>query len=692
MKACIIILISISAMNAMAKLVQHELVVENNKINLSGQREVNFAITVNGGIPAPTLDFTEGDEAEIKVINKTNEEVSIHWHGMLVPNLMDGVGGLTTPPILPGMTYLFKFPIRQTGTYWYHSHTGLQEQRGVFGAIVVHPKVEKFKVDQDIVVMLNDWTDENPEDVLKNLKKDGDFYQFKKKTIRSIFGSIGTRQFKSYLDNWWMRMGGMDLSDVGYDAFLINGKRDQQLLTAHPGQSVRLRIINAGSSSYFYVNLGKQYFTVISADGQNVEPVQTKELLLGMAETYDVIFKIPEHKNFELRATAQDISGFASAWIGMGEREAAPDKQASSLYEMPGMDHMTGMDHMHMEGMDMSDMDMMGMEGMDHMHMDHEVDSTTKVDKLDYHGLKAISSTQFASKNPAIEMKLELDGDMSRYNWFINDKIISEDKYLDVKKGDVIRFIIVNKTMMHHPMHLHGHFFRVLNGQDKLAPLKHTVDVGPYQTQSIEFLADEPGLWMLHCHNLYHMHSGMAKVVRYKDFETPHELVHAGVHDAHDKDHWYNYGTLDAFSNQGQLFLRASDTRYQIDARIESRYDDNWNGEGEVLARRWLDRYWNIFVGGEAYNFESRGVIGTKYILPLMIESAVFLDSRGKFRLDLGQRLQWTSHLYSDWEFTVRDSQGTEWSTNLMYGLNWTWALGAKLTNNSTGIGFTARF
>ena len=685
LKSILLVLVLVISQTSLAKLIKQNLVIENGKVNLSGQREVNFALTVNGGIPAPTLEFTEGDEAEITVINKTNEEVSIHWHGMLVPNNMDGVSNLTTPPILPGGVYVFKFPIRQSGTYWYHSHTGLQEQRGVFGAIVIHPKLEKYQVDHDMVVMLNDWTDENPEEVLKNLKKDGDFYQHKKDTVRSVFGALGTGHFNTYFESLKTRMGGMDLSDVGYDAFLINGKKDQQLVLAHSGQKVRLRIINAGASSYFYVNLGKQKFTVISADGQSVNPVQTQELLLGMAETYDVIFNVQEQKNYELRATAQDISGTASAWIGAGEKESAPDKAPLGLYEMNHTEHSPH---------DMSAMEMDDMAGMDISEME---DMVPQLEILSYQNLRAIAPTEFSGSAPRLEMKLELDGDMSRYTWFINEKTISEDKYIDINKGDVIRFVIVNKTMMHHPMHLHGHFFRLLNGQGKFSPLKHTVDVGPYQTQTIEFLADEPGVWMLHCHNLYHMHSGMAKVVRYRSFEIPHEIMPAENHDAHDHDahaidSWFNYGVIDAFSNAGQLYLRTSNTRNQVDARISSRYDDNWNGEGEILGRRWLDKYWNIFVGGEAFNFESRGVVGTTYILPLFVESSVFFDSRGKFRLDLAQRLQWTSHLYSDWDVTARDSQGTEWGANLMYGFNWSWALGAKLTNNSGGVGFTGRF
>ena len=700
----------LSCSTVFAKTVHYDLTLEHKSVNLSGKEEVDFAITVNGGIPAPTLDFTEGDFAEIKVINKLSHEASIHWHGILLPNEMDGVPYVTTPPILAGESYTFRFPIRQSGTYWYHSHTHTQEQKGVYGSIRIFPKQEKYKADHDAVVVLSDWTDENPDQVLKNLKKDGDYYQYKKKSIRSIFGAIGEGKFSSYLGSFWTRMGGMDLSDVGYDAFLINGKKDSQLVNAHPGETVRLRIINAGSSSYFYVSLGQQYFKVISADGQEVSPVETKELLLGMAETYDILFKIPEHKNFELRATAQDVTGFASGWIGMGDKEHVPDRAKPSLYEMHHGDHGGhNMEHMdHTMNNDAShttaktsdksdesahDSHHMHQETGHDMHQGHnQKQSVPKVESLDYSGLRSLNSTEFGKKIPRYEVRLELDGDMARYVWFINNKVISEDKYIRINKDDIVRFVFVNKTMMHHPMHLHGHFFRVLNAQGDFAPLKHTVDVAPFKTETIEFKADEPGEWMLHCHNLYHMESGMARVIQYKGFTPSSEIQHWQKHDHHDADHWYYTGEFQGFTNQGQIFARASQTRNQLDARIETRRDDEWTAEGDVLARRWMSKYLNLFAGGTAYHREIRGAVGVSYILPLLIESSLYLDTKAKLRLDLDKRLQWTSHIFSDLELKLRDSFEPEWSASLMYGFNWHWAIGAKATNSSVGAGLEARF
>ncbi|HRO66873.1 MAG TPA: multicopper oxidase domain-containing protein, partial [Pseudobdellovibrionaceae bacterium] len=237
-----------------AKTVRYELIVEKKSMNLSGQKTVDFTLTVNGSIPAPVLEFTEGDEAEILVINRIpDDEVSIHWHGLLLPPEMDGVAYVNTPPIHPGKSHLFKFPLRQHGTYWYHSHTNVQEQKGVYGAFIIHPKEPILKVTHDVAVVLSDWSDEDANQILKNLRKDGDYYLYKKDSIRSLGGAWKAGALGVYLDNEWTRMGGMDLSDVGYDAFLINGKKDQQLLVTHPGETVRLRIINAAASSYFYV-------------------------------------------------------------------------------------------------------------------------------------------------------------------------------------------------------------------------------------------------------------------------------------------------------------------------------------------------------------------------------------------------------------------------------------------------------
>lgn len=479
-----------------AKLVRYELVATKGSVNLSGKKEVDWAMMINGSIPAPTLEFTEGDDAEIVVHNMLTEEVSIHWHGILLPPEMDGVAYVNTPPIHAGKSFTFRFPIRQHGTYWYHSHTKLQEQKGIYGGIVIHPKERKIAYDRDIVVVLSDWSDESADDIMKNLRKDGDYYLYKKNSMRSLFGAARAGSLGTYVSNEWTRMGGMDLSDVGYDAFLANGRRSLQLYKGKPGEKVRIRIINAAASSYFYVSLGKEPMNVISADGVDIQPVLAKEILVGMAETYDVLFKIPEGKNTELRATCQDVTGFASGWIGSGEKMTVPDKEMPNMYA--AMDH-GSMNH----GLDHSK--------MDHAAMAHGVKSSPHVvENLTVDNLKSLAMTAYPKSKPIYDLKLILGGDMERYVWHINGKAIHEDRTIEINEGDVVRFTFVNDTMMHHPMHLHGHFFRVVNANGDFSPLKHTVDVPPHGSRTIEFYANEPGQWMLHCHNLYHMKTGMA--------------------------------------------------------------------------------------------------------------------------------------------------------------------------------------
>lgn len=771
---------------AHAKTVRYELTVENKRLNMSGKKEVDFALTVNGGIPAPTLEFTEGDDAEILVRNKLpNEEVSIHWHGILLPPEEDGVAYVNTPPIFAGKERLFKFKIRQNGTYWYHSHTMVQEQKGVYGAFIIHPKKKAIQYDKDAVLVLSDWSDENADQIIRNLRKDGDYYLFKKDSMRSYFGAVRAGGLKTHLQNEWTRMGGMDLSDVGYDAFLINGKRDSQILTAHPGEKIRLRIINAGASSYFYVSMGLP-MTVISADGVDVKPVQTKEILMGMAETYDVLFTVPEHKNYEIRATVQDVTGFASAWIGMGEKVLAPSKPLPNMYAsmdhaghggaaMPGMDHSahgattssndhSKMDHSKMHG-DHSDhgnaatsekAKPIGGGHADHAAhaghgghqappaaMDHSAHATPKnaltkksvkpsatvvqhndagptnwstqsdamlrqngasrdlkasesevLETLSVDALTAIAPTALPKDAKVHELKLVLGGDMERYVWHINGKAISQDRLININKGEVVRFIFQNDTMMHHPMHLHGHFFRVVNAQGDKSPLKHTVDVPPHGSRTIEFYANEPGQWMLHCHNLYHMKTGMARVVRYNNFKLAPEMAAHDQHDPHLHEHLYTHTQLKAASNHAEARFRLMRTWDEIEIKAETRKDEKWAGEGDLFYRRWVDNYLSFVGGGSVVHGDTRAELGVGYVLPMLIHTNLLIDHKGKLRVDLEKHFQWTSSVFSEVEYTWRQdgALGNEVSVSLMYGPSWAWAFGLKLTEHSLGAGLQYQF
>ncbi len=695
LRVALVSILTFFSASALAKTVRYELVVRNEKLNMSGKKEVDFALTVNGSIPAPTLEFTEGDEAEIVVKNEVaNQEVSIHWHGILLPPLEDGVPYVNTPPILPGQSRTFRFKLRQHGTYWYHSHTGLQEQKGVYGAFIVHPKKRKIDYDKELVVVLSDWSDENADQIMRNLRKDGDYYLYKKNSIRSISGAIRARALKTYLANEWARMGGMDLSDVGYDAFLINGKIDSQLLLAHPGERIRIRIINAAASSYFHVSLGQELMTVISADGVDIEPVRAKELLLGMGETYDILFTLKEHKNYELRATAQDGTGFASGWIGMGEKVHAPDKPMPDLYvPMERGGHSV---HGGPHGDHHGDAD----QGHGGRHAQHE----PVIESLTVDALRAVESTELPEDAKIYDLKLVLGGDMERYVWHINGKAIHEDRLIEIDEGDIVRITFENETMMHHPMHLHGHFFRVLNAGGKRAPLKHTVDVPPHGKRTIEFYANEPGVWMLHCHNLYHMKNGMARFVKYRNFEPTPEMKKYDEQDPHRHDHVYTYARILAASHTAHGKLRLARTWDEFEAAFETHNAEGkhfslheaWASEGDVVYRRWFGNFLNVVGGATFYHDKAYGTIGIGYTLPMRIDTQLLLQHEGKFRIDLEKRFQWTQAFFSDVELSWRPGWGherdVEFDVSLMYGPSWHWAAGLLATDKSLGLGMRIQF
>lgn len=680
-------------LSAAGKTIRYELTATRAEANLSGKKTVSFALMLNGSIPAPTLLFTEGDTAEVLVKNQIpDEEVSVHWHGILLPPEMDGVPYVTTPPIKSGSSHLFRFDLRQSGTYWYHSHTNVQEQKGLYGAIVIQPKNPALSYDKEAVLVLSDWSDEDALDILKNLHKDGDYYLYKKKTVRSWWGALKAGQLGTYADNEWTRMGGMDYSDVGYDAFLINGKRDSQAIAAKKGEKVRLRIINASASTYFNLSLAKQNMRIISADGIDVKPVLARSILIGMAETYDVLFDLPEEKNYEVRATAQDGTGYVSAWIGDGPKASAEDIPAPDLYAPMMMDHSTHsggtIDHSsHQAGMDMT-------KPMDHStHQGHQMHSETEEDKtpvavLGVDHLQATTPRSYPKDAPVHDVKLVLDGDMSRYIWHINGKAIHEERTIIINEGELVRFTFQNKTMMHHPMHLHGHFFRVVNSHGDFSPIKHTVDVGPHMTRVIEFYADEPGEWMLHCHNLYHLKTGMGRIVKYSTYTPSAELQALQHHDPHHHDHTYFHGRTTLASNHGEAYARLSQTWDQMDVRVETAnpsgkhfdYTGTWNYEADVFYHRWLDQNTNLIAGGTLFDEEASGVIGAAYRLPFLIDSTALVSHRGTFRVDLEKEVQWTSLVQSElglrWRSGVAKSERLDADATLMLRPAWSWAAG----------------
>ncbi|RJQ53365.1 MAG: copper oxidase, partial [Nitrospiraceae bacterium] len=403
---------------AYADTVEYDLIVEYKTVNFTG-KDVK-ALTLNGGIPGPTLYLNEGDIAKIRVHNRLDEETSIHWHGILVPNKEDGISYLTTPPIKPGTSREFVFPIKQSGTYWYHSHTNLQEQQGVYGAIVIYPEEKKTRADREYVLVLSDWIDEDPHEVMRTLKRGSDYYMLKRGTVQSIYDAYKkgalTDVFRRSLD----RMPPMDVSDVGYDLFLLNGKKELNI-QAKPGEKILLRIINAAAGAYFYLQYAGGPMAVVSADGQDVEPVDLDRVLIAIAETYDVVVTVSDKGSLEFKAAAQDGSGSASAFIGEGERVFAPDIPKPDLYRMHGAGN---------AGMDMGDHDM-------HM-MPRPLPP--------YKHLRSLRPTALSESDPVRTITLALDGDMERYVWTINGKILSEADPIMIRRGENVRLVFENKS------------------------------------------------------------------------------------------------------------------------------------------------------------------------------------------------------------------------------------------------------
>ena len=626
---------------AEAKLVEYEFDINYKTVNFSGE-DVQ-AMSVGSSIPAPTIEATVGDTLRVTFHNKMDVESSIHWHGVLLPNDQDGVPYLTTSPIRAGQSFTYEYPITHHGTYWYHSHTQLQEQRGVYGSLVFHPKDgEKYKADREYVAVLSDWTNENPMQVLRNLKKDGDYYALKKDSVQSwlkVF-QYGPEAIKNRLNSSWTRMGPMDLSDVGYDAFLLNGKKESAVDGLKGGETVRLRIVNASASSYQYVEFAGGPMTIVAADGIDTELKEVDRLKISVAETYDVLVQLPDdNMAYEFRASAEDGTGYSSLWLGEGHKMVARTIEKPNLFLI---------DH-SMHDMDMGDMTM---DSGDHSNMGHTMSAgNTDIRMMnEYDGLRSPVKTTLPADNPDREVLLELTGNMERYVWSFNNKTLAEEDKILIRKGENVRFKFVNRTMMHHPLHLHGHFFRVLNGQGEYSPLKHTVNVPPMQTVEIEFYANEEKDWFFHCHNLYHMKGGMARVVRYEDAPSSGELNDQFYKNLK-QDPWYSSVDTMIYSNFIGNETRFSNTRNAIELGVD--YDNKDEYEIDVAYERSINRFLDVFVGGDFQGDDLKnknlGVVGIHYVLPMLIDSELRLDSKGNARLELSSDLQLTNRIKFDW-------------------------------------------
>ena len=620
--------------------VRYELTVMEKTIAPAG-RSVT-ALVLNDRIPGPTLRFRVGDTARIRVHNKLSKEKTLlHWHGLLVPNAQDGVPGLNTPAIAPGDFHDYEFELKHAGTYWYHSHVGLQEQRGLYGAIVVEPEVQQGPpVDRDHVVVLSDWTNEHPDKVMRTLVSGDEWYSIRKGSQPSILGAWHEGALGEYFSNQWARMPSMDISDVAYDAFWVNGKSAEKLAGTH-GERVKLRLINAGAATYFYVQSAVGPMRVVSADGMAVRPFTLNRLLMGMGETYDVIVTLPAAGRYEVRATAQDGSGHASIWLGEGEAHHAPDIPKPKIY---GMDWMLG---------GIGPIEPSGVE--------------SARPQAPYPHLQSTTSTRPPVDAPVREMGLRLTGNMERYTWSFNGKTLAEDSIIPVKRGEVLRIRFINDTMMHHPLHLHGHFFRLLNGQGDFAPLKHTFDVPPMGKAAIEFLASEQGDWVFHCHLLYHMKAGMGRVFSYDGQGSGHKPRL----DLRNANPWVF--SLNAVTQNNLSEGRAGwrNARNDLDVEWEYGFDDD-EYETDLRWSRFHSRSWSTIYGYRITNEHDatdRAFAGTQHRLPLLADGMLTLDSRGDARVVLTKTFQLTSRLsfVNELEYDTRSQW--EWKGGLEYRL-----------------------
>ncbi|MDP3332234.1 MAG: copper resistance system multicopper oxidase [Methylococcaceae bacterium] len=544
------------------------------------------AVTINGTVPGPLVRLREGSDAILRVTNDLNEDTSIHWHGLLLPPGMDGVPGVSFAGIKAGETFTYRFPVRQNGTYWYHSHSAGQEQAGHYGPLIIDAaEPEPFPYDREHVVVLSDWTSENPARVLARLKRRPNYYNFQRRTLGTFFRDVAKNGFKPTVTDrleWGrMRMDPSDISDVtGFTyTFLMNGFAPESNWTAlfQPGERVRLRFINAGAATYFDLRIPGLQMTVVSVDGQHVQPVTVDEIRIAIAETYDVIVEPKEKRAYTIFAEALDRSGFARGTLATekGMTAQLPPRRERAVATMAdmGMGDMAGMkgmsggegmkggDETNMPNMKMPDAKMKGMSqaqpatnalpDMPGMKMDAPPikDSMSKISPVkhgpDHHG-PGNSSVPMETKSrlnepgtgledtvarvllysdlrslqpgedsrpPNREIELHLTGNMERYMWGFDGKKFSEAEPIRFYYGERVRLTLVNDTMMNHPIHLHGMFMELDNGAGPFKPKKHTINVKPAERLSLDITADALGNWAFHCHILYHMEMGMFRVV-----------------------------------------------------------------------------------------------------------------------------------------------------------------------------------
>jgi len=555
------IICSIAITNVFAAEHVVNLVVGYKNVNYAG-RTIR-AIAINNQIPAPTLHFKEGDQVTINVYNHLNEETAIHWHGILVPWQMDGVLGVSQHGIQPGKMFKYHFKIMQSGTYWYHAHAGLQEQQGLYGAFIIDQlKATPYKYNKDYVVVLSDWSNTNPEQVLANLKKDGDYYSPRFPLQPSLakfihdYRKTNIAERQNLIDDYkimqQMRMSIYDINDVAYDAFLLNGHSKCNPWTAPVkiGDVVRLRFIGAGAETIFHVKIPDTTMQMVHVEGNDVNPYEIKDFTVAPGETYDVLVKIKKDNPYIIYAESLDTVGAAYGTLTTHTQqfvnynvitpfpEPLPVTREMMTNMMQGMNHGSAMHSMPMDNT---------MSNMHNMHMDMPTEPSIIGNKLlpynemtddistfgtKYQNLRAEIKTNNPDKPIAGVIQMELFGYMNHFIWMVNGLTEYQVKPIRLEPGKRYRIIFTNNSMMRHPMHIHGHWFILRNGHDSYDPLLHTIEVAPGSKVIVDVDTDASGQWFFHCHMAYHMTSGMARVFQYstlieitQDKAKPQDIV-----------------------------------------------------------------------------------------------------------------------------------------------------------------------
>ncbi|MGH8475362.1 MAG: copper resistance system multicopper oxidase [Methylococcales bacterium] len=511
----------------------YRLTIAQKTLDLIGEPQT--VIVANDSLPAPTLHWREGEDVVIEVTNRLDGATSIHWHGILLPYRMDGVPGISFAGIEPGRTFTYRFRVAQSGTYWYHGHSAMQEQSGLYGALIIDPAKPPIPVERDYVVVLSDWPEDDPHRILARLKKQNDYYDFQKRTVADFFAGVSheglVETLNDRLDWGQMRMQPTDLADVTGATyhFLVNGQSPDSKGTFlfRPGERVRLRFINASAMTYFDVRIPGLTMRVIEADGQALKPVDVEEFRIAVAETYDILVEPKQDGAYAIFAEAADRSGFAAATLTpRADRKAElPHLRPRTLLTMADLGPAHGGHHAsepqvlsmnhsqhagHTEAMPEFE------SAPQHSHLSHgqrAAASASAVQKVlkGQHLTAAVPNLEWQAADR--EITLRLTGNMNRYIWSFDDIKYSEAQPIRVRFGDRIRFNYVNETMMNHPIHLHGMWQYPDLGKGVSNPKKHVINVAPGKTTSVVVIADNLGEWAFHCHLLYHMESGMFRKV-----------------------------------------------------------------------------------------------------------------------------------------------------------------------------------